>query len=232
MIPEKAYIIRISSSLSIEYAKTAAESCERLGISFEFFDGIEGKTSYEAWTNTGLEIKPGSMDHKKNNRSIDAAACCSVSHALVWKKIFERRECAIIFEHDALMLHNIDLEIPDNKIVALGYKLSDYRRYNHVKAGPPKSIFDINQHSGAHAYVITWKTAEILLNELKEKGGGGPVDNRYFMVERYTKVPLAIMDPTPAIGWVRKSTLWENAVETTNLYDVGILSFTTNLKRS
>jgi GR25 family glycosyltransferase involved in LPS biosynthesis len=211
MIPSKAYIIRISSAISQQYAEGCAKTCEDVGIDYDFFDGVENRRNYDAWMMSGLDIKPGSMDHRKDTWEIDAAACCSVSHALIWKRIVETQQCAIVLEHDALMLHKIDIDIPDNKIVVLGYKLVNPSRYDHIAAGPPKQIIDIPYHHGAHAYAITPGTAAMLLNELKYEGGGGPIDNRFFMKKRWSKIPLAIVDPTPAIGWIRRSTIWENA---------------------
>lgn len=227
MIPTKTFIIRISSPISQQYAKICADTCTDLGIEYEFFEGVENMRSYDAWCTTGLDIKPGSMDHRKNNHGIDAVACCSVSHALIWQRIVETQQCAVILEHDALMLHKIDMDIPDGKIVVLGYKLTNPNRYDHIKAGPPKNILDIRYHHGSHAYAITPKTAEMLLNELRVYGGGGPIDNRFFMRERWSKIPIAIMEPTPAIGWIRESTIWEKSNE---VCGIPIPSFFNHLK--
>jgi len=211
MIPSKAYIIRISAQLSREYADSCAHSCRRVGLPYQFFDGVENQSNYDAWMNSGLDIKVGSLDHRKHRTELDPAACCSVSHALVWKDIAEGSSCSVILEHDAIMLHPIDIDIPDGKIVVLGYKLRNPDRYNHVKAGPPARLKDVYYHHGAHAYAITPKTAEMLLEEIRVVGGGGPIDNRFFMRERWSKIPLMIADPTPAIGWIRESTIWAEA---------------------
>lgn len=211
MIPSVAYIIRISTQLSREYADSCARSCEQVGLPFQFFDGVEKRSNYDAWTTSGLDIKPGSLDHRKHQTEIDPAACCSVSHALVWKHIAQSSECAVVLEHDAIMLHPVNVDIPDGKVVMLGYKLMNPTRYNHQKAGPPTMLRDVYYHHGAHAYAITPKTATMLLDEIREVGGGGPIDNRFFMRERWSKIPLAIADPIPAIGWIRESTIWSKA---------------------
>lgn len=227
MTPSIAYIIRISSEISHSYANVCAKSCEDVGLSYRFFDGVENKTSYDAWVNSGLNIKSGSMDHRRRQTGVDPAACCSVSHALVWKDIAERDECAIILEHDAVLLHPIKLNIPDDKIVMLGYKLANPERYNHIKAGPPTKLKDVYYHHGAHAYAITPRMACTLLSELETIGGGGPIDDRFFLRERWSKIPLAILDPTPAIGWIRTSTIWPKPN-----HDIGptIESFQNHLK--
>jgi len=207
MIPEKAYILKISNSLSEEYAKTAADSCEKAGIPYEYFQGIEGVSWGEAWRKCEVKI-PDHMLSKRIGGRVDKAACCSASHAKIWKKIYDNKECAIILEHDGYMFHNVNIEIPDNAIVVLGYKLRDIQKYDFTKAGPPREIRKIDGHEGAHAYAITWKTAEILLKELESKGPRGEIDNIYFLKTRKTSVPIHLMLPTPAIGWLRKSTIW------------------------
>ena len=208
MRPQKAYIIRISSDISRKYADDAADSCDRIGLPYEFVEGVENKTAYEAWTQCGLPIK---MLGVYKTHKIDKAACATVSHAMTWSKIAKRKETAIVLEHDALMLQPVSIDIPDNTIVTLGYKLKDPSQYNHVKAGPPTNIVPINGHEGAHAYAITTTTANALLAELNTNGVSLPIDNMFFLKMRRSKIPLTIADPTPAIGWVRESTIWKDS---------------------
>lgn len=208
MIPQKAYIIRINDPISIQYANDAAASCDRVGLPFEFHEGVQGKTSYDAWTQCDFPIKKLGI---YKSHKIDKAACASVSHASVWKKIADRGETAVILEHDALMLHPMTLDISDNTIVVLGYKSETPTKYNHQKAGPPKKITPIEGHEGAHAYAITPKTAGSLLSELETIGVSLPIDNMFFLKMRKSKIPLYIADPTPAIGWIRESTIWKQS---------------------
>ena len=206
MKPQKAYIIRISSEISHQYAYTAAKSCETLGIEYEYIDGIEESTSIQAWDKTGLKVS-GVRRHGK----IDKAACASASHALVWKRIYENKETAIILEHDAVMLHNVNLDIPDDAIIVLGYKLKSPWDYDHLSAGPPVEIINIKGHEGAHAYVINHVTAKSLLDDLISVGVGQPIDNTFFLNMRRTKVPISIANPIAALGWLRDSTIWKES---------------------
>jgi GR25 family glycosyltransferase involved in LPS biosynthesis len=224
MKPEKVYIIRISTDVSRKYAEDAAASCEKLGIPYEFFEGMEGKSAYDAWMSAGV---PAKMMGVYKFDKVDGSACATVSHARLWKKIEENRECAIILEHDALMLHKVDIDIPDNLIAVLGYKLSDPKCYDHKNAGAPQNIISINGHEGAHAYAITWKTARLLLDELNTVGVAMPIDNTFFLTMRRSAVPLGIVNPTPAIAWVRQSTIWPTSAEVNYEF---IPSFKQNLK--
>jgi len=209
MVPTKAYILATKNPISIEYARTCAKSCDDVGLKWEVFEGYENLTSEQVWKNFDYKIQGEAKD------MIDSCACCTASHFNIWKKIVENKECAIILEHDAIMLHKVNMEIPHDKIVSLGYKLKDPTLYDGQKAGAPKQITDIENLYGAHAYAITYKTAESLLNELKEKGVNHDLDNYYFSRENknsgHSDIPLAITNPISALGWVRKSTIWGNA---------------------
>lgn len=93
----------------------------------------------------------------------------------------------------------------------MGYKYPNPFAYNHEEAGPPTQILDIGMHAGAHAYAITYITAEMLLKELNEKGVYMAIDNYYFIREfpdAVTSIPMAITDPVCAMGWIRESTIW------------------------
>ena len=222
MKPTRAYILKIDNPISYEYAKTCADSCDAAGLPWEYFTGYTEMSSYQAWCATGL-IDPESLDVDVTNMRLknhpNNASCTSAGHASIWKRIAEGKdEAAVILEHDALMLHPININIPDNQIIALGYKLQRIQDYNHVKAGLPTSVLPCQKHEGAHAYAITKNTAKALLEEIHKKGGPlGIIDNCYFTGAgmkpkgRGTKIPLGIMNPTPAIGWLRKSTIWDKS---------------------
>ena len=146
----------------------------------------------------------------ENTQNGQKAMCCTAGHFGIWKKIAEGPDqAAVVLEHDAIMLQQISLNIPENRIVVLGYKLNDPKRYDWIKAGPPKTIIDIKGHEGAHAYAMTKSTAIKLIKEIEQKGIRSAVDNDYFILgQRRTEIPLSIMSPTPAMGWLRESTIW------------------------
>jgi FkbM family methyltransferase len=215
--PEKAYILRTTDPRSIAYSEQCAQSCERIGLPYEFVQGLENVSQDQLWSKMPWPVK---VHHQMK----DAAACATASHFLIWQLIADRRECAIVLEHDSLMLHPIDLEIPDEQIVALGYKYKNYNDYDYQKAGPPTQIKTVRRHSGAHAYCITDKTAQLLLAEIQARGVLNAVDNFYFMRindpgDTASVIPLGIMLPTPSICWLRESTIWEGGPSTLN-YDV------------
>jgi len=213
MKPKRAYILKTPDERSVQYAKDVADSCDRVGLKWEYVNWYQGKAD-EAWKNTGIP-KP----HKISGSP--AAQCCFSGHIAIWKKILDSGEAGIALEHDGMMLHPINIDIPDNMIVVLGYKLENPNRYDYKRAGPPAEIIDVlgGGHEGSHAYAITPNTAKILLDEISKNGCPGAIDNRYFLKSRKTQVPIKIMTPTPAIGWIRESTIQAKNKSSTKNYE-------------
>jgi GR25 family glycosyltransferase involved in LPS biosynthesis len=212
-VASKAYILKIDTPISKEYAEICAKSCDAVGLDWKFFQGFQGMSGREAWLKTGIKMKFTEARGKDPNTDGERAECCSAGHGAIWKAIAEGPdEAAIILEHDAIMLHSMNIDIPDGFLVALGYKLQDPSKYNHIKAGPPKELIEVNGHEGAHAYAITRNTARMLIEEIEDRGVLAAVDNAYFLPkERKTKMGLLIASPTPSIGWLRQSTIWKRA---------------------
>ena len=208
----KAYILRINTHISHQYAKMCADTCDVIDLNWEYFDGWSEITGRAAWYQTGIQMKfyepPLIVD---NMTPAQKANACSAGHGAIWKKIADGPDkVGIVLEHDAIMYYKPDIEIPDNCIVTLGYKLEDYYNYNCIEGSKQKrELISIDGHEGAHAYMMTKRTAQTLVDEIEERGILGAVDNAYFIRgQRRTKVPLAIMSPTPAIGYLRESTIW------------------------
>lgn len=210
MKPTRAYILTIDNPISREYARTCAQSCDSVGLDWEYFEGYSNMSIYDAWSKT--KINPATLHLFRHDTRPNNPQCCSAGHAAIWKKIADGNEAAVVLEHDAIMLHNPSVDIPEDRIVVLGYKLTDTSRYDHITAGPPQGVRDLDAHEGAHAYALTPNTARAMVKEIETKGILGCIDNAYFIRhQRITATPLAIMDPTPAIGWLRESTLWSKS---------------------
>jgi hypothetical protein len=208
---EKAYILTIDTELSQRYLVDAIVSCERMRFPWDEFRGFHDISDTEALEKIGLHSTiPIWRDGNIGGR------LSMIGHMGIIKQIWERKECAVILEHDAVMVQPVTVDIPHGQIVVLGYKLKDIQSYDAKSAGLPKRLISIDGHEGAHAYAITWKTARMILDEFEEMGiRSWGVDNHYFLKERdtYTKIPMSITDPISALGWVRESTIWDEAVE-------------------
>src|SRR6056300_233107 len=122
----KTYIIYIDTPISKEYAAETAKSCDKLGIEYEIFKGYKPRNEHELWSNF---VNTAGIPIKQYKRMAIGAAGCTASHAHLWKKIADNKECAVILEHDAMMLHPVTIDIPDDKIVSLGYKYQAWDKY-------------------------------------------------------------------------------------------------------
>lgn len=214
----------IDTDVSREYAKCAADSCDRVGLPWEYFKGYQEKD--DIWTNFPIKSK-------SKLRIAGKGGACTAGHIHIWHKIAIGNECAIVLEHDAIMLHKPEIEIPDDTIVALGYKVEDPENYNHQKVGAPIRVEARNQHGGAHAYALTPKTAQSLVHHIENDGLTNMIDNHYFLRQGSSKknkniVPLGIADPICALGWIRKSTIWNKAA--VDNYKPILASFKENYK--
>ena len=207
----KAYILKIDTPVSNEYAKTCSDSCDKVRLKWEYFKGFQNMSGRMAFNKLSINNLPKEPYHYiEKPLAHQKAHLATAGHFAIWQKIASGPDdAAIVLEHDAIMLQPVDIDIPENKIVVLGYKVQDPSKYNHIKAGPPKELKSIQGHEGAHAYAITKKTAQLLLDELEKQSIKSAVDNDYFIRgQRRTSIPLCIASPTPALGWLRESTIW------------------------
>jgi len=207
MIPQKAYILRIDDPISHEYAQIAANSCDKVGLPWKYFDnGKKGDKQGNPWNSEVLE----KLSLKKQPPgSKGPAAYATLGHFLIWKKIADNKECAIILEHDSLLLHKPTFECEDDVMVVLGYKVVDPDNYDSSTAGPPHTLEDRQKHGGAHAYAMNHVTAESLLKNIRDGKRVNYIDNQFFLTSSSRgHVKMKITNPICALGWLRKSTIW------------------------
>ncbi len=210
----KAYILKIDKKLSHDYAQVAADSCDAVGLKWEYSIGYTNQTGKMAFANLGIPSLP-TEPYRYIADPIPQmkAMCCTAGHFAIWQKIATGADnVGVVLEHDAVMLQPLSITIPENTIVVLGYKLNDPSRYDHVTAGPPTDLIRLEGHEGAHAYAMTKRTAQFLIEELSRNGIQSAVDNDYFLKrQRRTAIPLHMASPTPAVGWLRESTIWKES---------------------
>jgi len=110
----KAYILKINEELSMKYAKIAADSCDKVGLPWEYHLGYSNQTGKSAFRDLnipGLPTEP--YKHIENPYTAHKAFCCTAGHFAIWKKIAEGTDnVGVVLEHDAIMLQPISIEIP------------------------------------------------------------------------------------------------------------------------
>lgn len=189
-----AYIIYIDKPESIQYANECARSCEEHGMPYTLWKGISMETTrYE-----DLEQITGFAWVSKT-----AEMGCTASHLKLWHTIAEQPHACCVFEHDAILKDNIyDTEIPDNKLVMLGYRVlnaGDYERPSDAV-----TFVDINKFEGTHAYAVTPAMAKHMILKMQHDyaiafGGVNTTIDGILSIHDHFGIGRCIMEPPPVV---------------------------------
>jgi glycosyl transferase family 25 len=175
---EKAYIVRISNHAeSVKLSERCAQSCEQVGMPFEFFEGIDGTSGQlvvpAALQNCSALSWLKVVDHELSVTEI----ACVLSHFALWVKCLELDRPIVILEHDAVMVKAFREYLAYNQIVYLGGA-------EQVNLGwpvlpiPPHATLNHNYHfiCRAHAYAIDPAMAKNLVAHLLKLGVNEALD--------------------------------------------------------
>lgn len=199
---EKAYIIRINTPESIEYANQCAASCVKHNVPYTFFEGymkpdlefIRNETDFE------INLSPGERG-------------CTASHVKIWKDIVNKGITAAIFEHDVIVKRNfLNIEVPDNSYLMMGYRVDNENDYEC--SNEPFSLAKIYKFEGTHAYAINPITAKACLNKIFNDFNrriNQSIDG-FISINNMLGYQQLILDPTPVVCVVgsRISTAQDN----------------------
>lgn len=169
---DHAYIIRISSNAeSVRLSERCAQSCEQVGMPFQFFEGIDGTG--------GRLVVPASLQDCKalswlkvtdHELSVTEIAC-ALSHFALWVKCVELDRPIVILEHDAVMVQAFRDYQAYNQIIYLGGAEQTQKGWP-VLPIPPHATLNSNYHfiCRAHAYAIDPAVAKNLVSHLVRYG--------------------------------------------------------------
>lgn len=169
---EGTYIIRLKGhSFSEEQAKECAESCERVGQKYQFWEAFDG-------TSGSLSVPPSlrgqswiswlkNVDH---HLSITEIACV-LSHMSLWVRCMEIDQPIVILEHDAQMVKKFDMHSVYNAIIYLG-SIEQRQGQFPILPIPPHGSINKNYHMicRAHAYSIDPPMAANLFSHILKMG--------------------------------------------------------------
>lgn len=212
---DRGLIIRRQENLrSEEYAKMCADSLEQNNMKFEYVDAIQNLWYKEAAESVGLKFNDEIYEEsKKLPNSIHTHkecmemgnACCTASHVKSWRRVVEIGKPCAIFEHDAFVTKNFrNFDVPDDYIIHLGPRMRELKRY--IPRSRVRQLIQIPQAIGTHAYALTPKTAQKLIDGMEEHGMVYGVDH-YLFLSNASKVGILAADPYPAICLSRESTM-------------------------
>jgi hypothetical protein len=159
----KTYILYIDREKSIEYANECLESCNRFNLNAVLFQGVCDKTNRELMRKYGYKI---------NTDMYASEYCTTIGHINAWKEIAGSNEVGVVFEHDCIVKADYsNIECNDGELVVLGPLVCEHVDYEFpLKYLNEVDKIDVQFFKGAHAYAITPKTAQIMLDELDRIG--------------------------------------------------------------
>ncbi len=180
----KAYIITTINAFESEKVKAltqrAIKSCEKHKIEPILFDAVVPATLekyYPGWPvrkdyrerllknyRTKAKKEP---TKEIENRMIVMQQCMTMSHYELRKKIIENNETAIILEHDAIVLRNLDNDMPYDKYV----------------------VNLCSREQSTHGYAVNPMSA-LKYNEIYEKIGFAGHDNMNRYINQFEKIKI------------------------------------------
>lgn len=167
---ERAYIIRVAGNdKSEQLATRAADSCKKVGQSYQLWDaynGLGGGILPPSHHNPVMNLIKVT-DHYLTRGEI----ACALSHISLWNHCCQIDRPIVILEHDAVMVNKYEQHALFNSICYLG---SD-EQVNHgwkVMPTPPHATEGKNYHfiCRAHAYAIDPAVAKNLLAYVIKQG--------------------------------------------------------------
>jgi predicted O-methyltransferase YrrM len=208
----KAYILYIDEPLSLQYAEECLDSCTKFNVDATLFQGIKGKTNRELTRRYGYNIR--TFDYSSEY-------CGTIGHFEIWKEIAKSGEVGIVLEHDAIVMGNLNnIIVEDGEILFLGPRLYDREHYT-FPVDETIDYFEIDFYNGAHAYVITTKTAAMMLDQLDtSKLIQMPIDGLLGLKNKFN-MNLKAVDPAfviAEVGIARKSFNFETPDATNRYY--------------
>lgn len=159
---ENAYIIRmVGHELSESLARRCADSCEKVGQRFVFWD------AYDGTKNPIVEPRQSevmNLIRLTNHYLTRGEIACALSHISLWNRCVQIDRPIVVLEHDAIMLNAYNTHSVFNSICYLG----GHEQVNmgwQVLPTPPHASDGPNYHfiCRAHAYAIDPAVAKNML---------------------------------------------------------------------
>jgi len=188
----KGYVITISS---IEQSLQAAERCIRSAgkVGFEV-EKFEATTPED---NPGVFLSKegiGTRGFVEEYSRFDNCIAAFTSHYRLWKKSVEDKETLLVLEHDAYFVDQIPNVQFDG---VLSFGRPSYGRWIAPSTLGKNKLISKQYLPGAHAYAVTPKAAEKLIE--KAKVAASPTDifinnNNFDFIEEYYPWPVEARD--------------------------------------
>jgi len=182
----KSFVITIlENARSVDYAKRCMKSgVTHGGMSIKHFWAITPESQpFTLAESYGIPLKNFHEVYSRYDRVVSAF----MSHFLLWKKCVELKENICIFEHDAVIINNINPQLAFDRVINLG--APSYGKFNTPKTLGAGPLISKRYFPGAHAYMLSPRGAQALIDKAKTHAAPTDVflnlDNFPFLQEHY-----------------------------------------------
>jgi len=159
---KNAYILHIDEPRSLKYLDDCLQSCKQFSdINPIPVQGYKGANYKDICEEFGIGIIPYYVDQmEKNGETLNKAFSCTAGHIKIWQMIVDSGEPGAVLELGPRIEFEDDYKFPWGAI-------NDY--------------VDVDRWEGTHAYAITPKTAQFLLDSIKKHGLNDSIDGQLGM---------------------------------------------------
>lgn len=180
---KNAYILHIDEPRSLKYLDDCLESCKQFSdINPIPVQGYNGANISDICEEFGIGIIPYYVDQMdKNGETLNKAFSCTAGHIKIWQMIVDSGVPGAVLEHDAIIKGPLAMvEVDDDEILWLGPRIEFENDYT-FPWGAINEYVDVDRWEGTHAYAITPKTAQFLLDSIKKYGLNDSIDGQLGM---------------------------------------------------
>lgn len=167
----KSFVITIFSiPESVQAAERCIKSAKKFGVDVEkFLAFTPANKPTMILKNKGITT----LGMKEVYSRTENATAAFLSHFSLWEKCIKDNVKYLIFEHDAVVVDNIPINAPFEKVMTIGKP--SYGKYNIPTSFGINPLVHKRYFGGAHAYMITPSGAKELI-ETAKNGKAIPTD--------------------------------------------------------
>lgn len=162
----KAFVITIEDNeLSNKVADRCIASAKRYGLEVSKWPAITPKHPHFEDLQKTLGLVPENFESQWSRR--DNAIAVFLSMAGLWTYAVENNEDVLILEHDAIMMGRLPVLLSFDRVCTIGQP--SYGVYNTPTTLGTGPLVQKEYFKGAHAYVVSPKGAQELLDNIPTK---------------------------------------------------------------
>ena len=200
---KNAYILHIDEPRSLQYLEDCINSCKQFSdinpIPVQGYNGANVSDICEEFGIDIIQFYVNQMDTIGD--TLSKAFSCTAGHIKIWQMIVDSGEPGAVLEHDAIMKGPLSIiDVNDDEILWLGPRVDLEQDYDFPH-GTIIDYVDVDRWEGTHAYAITPKTAQFLLDSIKKYGLNDSIDGQLGMRNMFD-MKFATVNPPVAVAVV------------------------------